>query len=121
RNTGRRAGGMSGPLVRFASAIDDLADLFRGLSDLLGRLLIRIVRSRAEPSRLLRQLVAQVRSGLRSEQHPQPRAEHRACQQPHQKRAASIFAFQTIVFVSHETSCALLSDGGYSVVCPTDS
>ena len=67
---------------------------------------------------LFTDLPAELAARFRGKQHPETRAEHRTGKQTHEERAAAILAFETIVFVSHATSCRLRCQNRPSVRTP---
>ena len=93
------------PVVGLTAAIDDLADL-------VGRLLIRVVRLVPNLACLLTQLASKFRTRLRREEHSKTCAEHRAREQSHQERTATVFPFEAIIFVRHAPSCFAVSNTG---------
>src|SRR5206468_1771766 len=85
--------GVLGLAVHVAAAVGPVAGVFGDLADAFRRLI-------GDVPRLFRQLVAQLGAGLRREQHPEPRAEHGAGQEPHDEAAAAVaFVLETIVTV----------------------
>src|SRR3954452_17326258 len=93
----------TGSVVGLTAAIDDLADL-------VGRLLIRVVRLGPNLTCLLTQLASKFRTRFRREEHSKAGPEHCAREQPHQERSATVFPFEAIIFVRHAPSCFAVSD-----------
>src|SRR3977135_1324180 len=82
-----------------------LAALLRPLPGALARLLVAFIPLVCYLVRLLATVHAQLRAGLRGEQHAEARAQHGARQQPHHEAsAAAAFIFETIVPVCHVAS-----------------